>query len=288
MKGQKAFSLIELSIVILIIGILIAGVTQSSVLIKKARLSNARTITQNSPITSIKNLTMWLETTLEKSFDKTQLESNDTIETWKDINPQSITKYNATQSSVGNRPDYLEDVINHLPVLRFNGSSDNMFFDGNILVNSNYTIFIVGQRRSANSSHSPLIGGSSTSDYQNLHISYRNNTSFTMAHYGAGTNLDVAVSAYSSPTPTIFSLLFSQSDGKKIWLNSGSSPDASSSDASQKIALSGYPNSKIGQYFTNYFNGDIAEIIIFNRSLKDEERNSVESYLSKKYNINLD
>lgn len=46
---KKAFSLIELSIVILIIGILVAGVTQSSRLINAMRIQSIRSLTINSP-----------------------------------------------------------------------------------------------------------------------------------------------------------------------------------------------------------------------------------------------
>ena len=65
---KKAFSLIELSIVILIIGILVAGVTQSSRLVSQFRLLSARNITQSSPVHSIKDLLIWLETTSTKSW----------------------------------------------------------------------------------------------------------------------------------------------------------------------------------------------------------------------------
>lgn len=53
MKFQKAFSLIELSIVILIIGILVAGVTQSSRLVKQIRLASIKSMTLSSPVSSI-------------------------------------------------------------------------------------------------------------------------------------------------------------------------------------------------------------------------------------------
>ena len=55
-KISRAFSLIELSIVILIIGILVAGVVQSSRLVKKMRLQTAQNLTTISPIPSIKDL----------------------------------------------------------------------------------------------------------------------------------------------------------------------------------------------------------------------------------------
>jgi hypothetical protein len=36
-----------------------------------------------------------------------------------------------------------------------------------------------------------------------------------------------------------------------------------------------------------YFNGTIAEIIIYSRALTDKERQGVETYLSKKWGIKL-
>jgi prepilin-type N-terminal cleavage/methylation domain-containing protein len=44
-KLLKAFSLIELSIVILIIGIVVAGVTQSSRLVRQMRLASVKSMT---------------------------------------------------------------------------------------------------------------------------------------------------------------------------------------------------------------------------------------------------
>ena len=51
---QKAFSLIELAIVLLIIGVIIAGIFAGNFLIKKARISTARTLTNSSAVHSIK------------------------------------------------------------------------------------------------------------------------------------------------------------------------------------------------------------------------------------------
>ena len=64
----KAFSLIELSIVILIIGILVAGVTSSSRLITRMKVVTAQNLTRNSPVSSIKDLAMWYETSLDESL----------------------------------------------------------------------------------------------------------------------------------------------------------------------------------------------------------------------------
>lgn len=125
-KLAKAFSLIELSIVILIIGILVAGVTQSSRLINAMRLQTFRSLTLNSPVSSINGLVLWLETTLEKSFDPIQASNGSEISTWFDINPQTTTPLNATQATTGRKPTY--NSVGNIPVITFNGVDNGQFF----------------------------------------------------------------------------------------------------------------------------------------------------------------
>ena len=47
-KTRAGFSLIELSVVIIIIGVLVAGIIQGAKIIKKSRLQTAQTLTQSS------------------------------------------------------------------------------------------------------------------------------------------------------------------------------------------------------------------------------------------------
>jgi prepilin-type N-terminal cleavage/methylation domain-containing protein len=144
---RNAFSLIELSIVILIVGILVAGVTQSSSLVRKFRLNTAIQMTKNSPVPSINNLAMWLETTGENSFINSSGSKNisdgDSIQTWVDSNPQSISKILVTQTATDRRPTFAENVINGIPVVRF---SEDFF--ATTLANSgsaDMTVFIVAR-----------------------------------------------------------------------------------------------------------------------------------------------
>jgi hypothetical protein len=39
--------------------------------------------------------------------------------------------------------------------------------------------------------------------------------------------------------------------------------------------------------FSTYYDGDIGEIIIFDRALKTEERQSIEKYLGQKWGIKI-
>ena len=286
---KRAFSLIELSIVILIIGVLIAAVGQGIDLLQDARLSAARMLTQSSRVNSLKGLILWLEPTSEASFSSAEAVDAATISSWNDINPQETKKNNATQTGASSlRPTYVEKGINNLPVLRFDGSTDYLNFDGASLINSNYTIFVVEKKEDVAADVNGLfIGGTNpTAANTALHLGYRTPAiaTITQDHYSNMLN-------YSPPmgftkTPTIHSFWFSTSGGKKYWNNGGVTPEKS--EPTQTAALISYDGPRIANCFTvHYYKGDIAEIIMFNRALSEKDRQSVESYLSKKWSIRI-
>ncbi len=95
-KLSKAFSLIELSIVILIIGVLIAAAGQGLDLLRDARVAAAQMLTQSSRVGSLKNLILWLETANSASIANSEMVDGGTVSTWYDNNPQMRDKNNAT------------------------------------------------------------------------------------------------------------------------------------------------------------------------------------------------
>jgi hypothetical protein len=117
-----------------------------------------------------------------------------------------------------------------------------------------------------------------------LHTGYIDDVTIRFAHFGNGTNLDYTIPGYSAPIPRMHSFRFSKTEGKSYWINGGgNTPD--SADPAQTTALISFIGSAIGRYNTIYYTGDIGEIIIFSRDLKNEERQAIETYLSKKYGI---
>ena len=60
-KNRKGFSLIEISVVILIIGVLIAGISQASDMIDEAALKGARTASKGSRVGRVRDLVLWLD-----------------------------------------------------------------------------------------------------------------------------------------------------------------------------------------------------------------------------------
>lgn len=286
LKNKTAFSLIELSVVILIIGVIVAGVTQSSRLISSFKLNSARSLTQSSPVASIKNIVLWWETTSTASFTESQADNNQPVDTWKDINPQSSTKYNAIQNTDDNKPTYIANCANSLPCLRFTNVSnsptysDFMTYDASGIVNTEFTIFLVEQRRTPTDGNFPMAGNTGTTN-GNLHLGYRNSTTFTFASWANDT--DITVTAYSNPMPQIYTATLSSTNGKRFYVNGVSKISSSS----QTALLVSYLGSSIGR--TNisnfYYTGDMLEVIMFSRVLTTEERRVIEAYLGKKWNV---
>ena len=76
----------------LIIGVAIAGISSGIELYADYKLNSARTITLNSVVSVIPNLSMWYETASEKSFKVKKPRDGDLINQWNDINRQRFFK----------------------------------------------------------------------------------------------------------------------------------------------------------------------------------------------------
>ena len=142
---KKGFSLIEISIVLLIIGILISGILVGQDLILDAKIKSAQNLTRTSPVNKITNLTLWLDVNAEKSLITTttadrcllkymsyqDLLGNERICAWRDINSQKslgadmsdkIALSINTAHALNAMPTYVVNGIGGLPSLYFDGS----------------------------------------------------------------------------------------------------------------------------------------------------------------------
>lgn len=111
------------------------------------------------------------------------------------------------------------------------------------------------------------------------------NTSVFCVHSAQGVLLNVP--AYSSQILRIHTFLFRNSE-LRYWINGGIIPDGEYT-APAVAALTAAPNMNLGYHALSGgdYRGDIAEIIIFSRGLKETERMEVEEYLGKKYGITI-
>ncbi len=303
LQNKKAFSLIELSIVLLIIGIIIAGITQSSRLIKQFKLSAARSQTQSGPVSSIKDLAAWFDTTSTTSFidaeaEDSALTGGSGVSYWYDINTSSSIKRNASNIGATNTyPYYYASCINGLPCLRFDGTNDSLDFDGTFLAGVDYTIFVVEQRRTAAALY--FLGKSATPTTNTaLEFGYSATSTFRFAQGSSSSLYTVgstpAIAPYSQPTPRLHSFvnatIATGAASFAHYLNGSATASTLTSVGTPALStLSAYAAATIGSSHNGaaqtYFNGDIGEIIFYTRALKAEERVAVEDYLLKKWAI---
>ena len=290
MKNKsRAFSLIELSIVILIIGILIAGVTQASRLVRESKLKTAQTLTKSSPVAGIPGLALWLEPTLDESFAITggvdQTEEGTTVNQWNDINPQTSSKYfmNST-TTAGAAPTYsLSAGANGLPSLSFPQSTSQLVLSSNAKSNSNQvglpikysTYFIVY----SGADEALTVTNASATTSPDYTVSYY---SVTRSFSINGTSSTSDESVQTTTVAEIASIDFDTT--LSVYING----DVTYSSSAPAITTVGGANTGTFSIATRTaIPANVSEVIVFDRALKNEERQSVEEYLGKKYGIKV-
>ena len=286
--NKKAFTIIEISVLMLVISVMIVGVMTSKSMITKSRLANAQSLTQQSYVNEIsEDLIAWYETSLEGSFNASEIKNDGSfITAWKDSNKTVVTKNNSTVTTplnTANQPILVQNVFyNSIPGLRFSGSQ-YLKFDGTKFAQNSYTIFLVEQR-SSNKSENYFIGGSGSSSNSNLSMGYGTDTTISFSHYS--NDFTRIIASYKPQTPIMHTFLFNNTIGKRHSINGGSiainTPAQTTSITSFNLAMIGAynPSGTLKTYV-----GDLAEIIMFKRSLKTEEIEAIESYLGSKYGI---
>lgn len=285
------FSLIELSIVILVIGILVVGITKGGAIMTKARIGSAKALTSSSPVAIISDLVAWYEPVLESSFNAAQAVDGTTLAflngaAWFDNSPY---KANNVTAVAGAGVTYRESSINSLPAVKFVGGASSLTFNSSPLNQKDYTIFVVEQRLATGSStvgRFLSLGGANN-------LGYATDTTITMPGSGSYT-----VPVYSKATPRIITFLSNSatftnvvSPSKGVFINGGNGnitgatvTTTQTGDSLITATSTGY----IGRdNSASFYNGEIAEVIIYNRALKVDERNDIQNYLSKKYGIKV-
>lgn len=298
MNRKKAFSLIEASIVIVIVGVAIAAITQGTRLVQQFRLNSARSLTQSSPVPATDNLVLWLETTSTNSFQPNGYNNNAPLaatlgtKVWYDLNRKNDA-LSTSNSPYSSNPIYVKNGINGLPSLKFNGSSQYLdFTDPSVLLSGSYTIFVVEQPTKTSGTFNYFISSRSGSCSTNtcFSLGHENITSGTytiylsnFSNYIATTAADISGLTYRTDRPILHSATFSTIGSRKYFYNG----TLGKSDGNT-IAINGNNNMTIGNAASisgGFYQGLIGEIIIFNRALDKDERWAIEAYLGKKWGI---
>jgi len=289
-KNNTAFSLIEIAVVMMIIGILVAGITQSKKLIAQTLINTARSNTLSAPVLSTPGLLVWFETVLEKSFIETEQEDMAQVSKWLDLNNSSSIKFDLVQSNASNRPNYIIKGLNDLPSLEFLGNN-YLEIPYNLAISPvSFTIFIVSKIKILPISQVSTILCNNSANRGFIINSFLNG-SIPNYQIGVGDNATLISQNLSSAGNA-----FNKADLVTI-IHSGTTltsfyNSTTSSTISNNFAINidkkltvGVNNCNLS--LSNFLQGQIGEIIFFERNLKSEERISIEKYLGRKWGIRL-
>jgi hypothetical protein len=210
--------------------------------------------------------------------------SGGSISTWSDISGQ---QNNATQNTSADQPTLVSDAINGLSAVSFNGSTQCLQLPGGSAFSnfsSGASIFVVTEPTSVTSGARFIdLGNGSASD--NLLLDEPTASGAALYVYNGSSPSNVTSS--SAITTNQFQLLEAVYSGTTTATISTNGVAGAQSASMNTIANTNRANCYVGQGSGggNYFKGQIAEILVYNRAVTASEQASIEGYLLSKYQI---
>lgn len=307
-NNKKAFSLVEISIVVLIIGLLIAGISKASDMIADSQLKGARSLTKGSKTGRIPGLLLWLETTTTDALKDSERFGGTSISTWSDISPPNLPKIIFRQSGATSTAKYNEGSGgSKLPYISFTAATDYLYpFEPSKTTYGSSDLYLTKSTQAFPSSELTIFAVAQPVANFSLFSFCPNNTGLLTENCTTGTNITLRFGTASSSLikleyngaasgpllsstgyktgdgPFIYSIV-SQVGKATIFTNSGNKN--TSATGTHPTFLTSYDGSyRIGGGATL---GNIYELIVYSSVLSDSNRQKVEDYLASKHKIKL-
>ena len=298
---RSAFSLIELSIVLIVIGFLVSGVIAGKKLIDSAQLASARSATKSSPVPQIEDLELWLDATNEDGviYDS----ANNKVSQWSDINPQKDKKNHAIAFAT-KEPTYNKNGANNLPTIYFDGDNGlTTQKDKSTRIHSNFTVFVVFKAEAAigtlvTENNSGVYGGANSEQKYLFFPPIITDVNYAGVGLSAGTNgiavfehdgnylPGLAVHSGSEASKLNVTLLEYINKTPYLYVNNSQIDTDDSHLTSPKIPFMSYMIGLSNSNSYGTFTGNISEIIIYSRNLSNNEKEAINDYLMSKWRIN--
>jgi prepilin-type N-terminal cleavage/methylation domain-containing protein len=284
MSKIKGFSLIELSVSLIIIAVLASVILSGAGIKKTARIAGAKSLTSSANLAALGDLVLWLDAV---DVGNITIETDGTVSSWQDIS-SVISGVSLTQGTASARPTYVEDVINGLPVIRFDGTNDvlQILSEDNLLLSDEFSLFLVYV---SNDGSSVGLFSNTYHDGANYHgfqtLANSGGITFYFAT-GSGLGQNNVGNGHSDVQKIL--IIESSAASQFFQFNSGTltrsftfnaSPEGQVFLGARLDAASNSPG--------NFGEHDIGEVILFKRNLSATESAGVLNYLSKKWKIEM-
>jgi hypothetical protein len=241
-----------------------------------------------SPAVPAAGLTLWLKADAGVTTD-----GSGNVSQWAD---QSVFGNNAVQGDSSYRPTPTSSAINGQPALTFDGASTFLTIPDNASLRPSTMTLLVVAKRTGDSdygndgqivSKSYYGGGSWASPYAAFTLLCDSTLNASAGCAVAGDSDGPAGFQTANNTTYLYSFDYDGAN-QKFWVNGGNLATHSGAgsvdygDSSTKDLAIGVGSAT---WLHQHFNGQIAEILMYNRALTDAERNQAEVYLANKYGL---
>jgi hypothetical protein len=221
----------------------------------------------------------------------TTLASNgDNVQQWNDYSGNSD---HASQTTAANRPNYVTNSINGNPVIRYTAGNADLLMSTTVGTGNAASIWAVASYSSLPSSNpgvlvaAPAGSGTSVAPGNKTIGIWVSNAAGTRV-WGRGiqsnsTSLDISqVTTLNTNTRYIINNMYNGSTSINQFINNNAA-----GNVAYNGTLSSWSDVTIGRQGTETWNGDIAEVIMYNTFVNSAQKNIIDNYLSAKYNIAL-
>lgn len=225
--------------------------------------SNSRSISQTmSP--PLNGLSLWI-----KANSSVARDSNNFVDRWAD---QSGNGFNAVQSAQANKPVFVQNAINGMPAIQFDGIDDLLTAAGVTGNYSNCTIFTV-MKPSALTDYNQSMGASGAWGQFNFHSSANG-----AVYAGTDTNTRFVTAANTMVNNQVQQFTYRLSDGWAALYKNGAA--IAGGTQTSPASWTGY---MLGRTNNGTISGCIAEVLVYNKALNNADRQYIENYLKAKY-----
>ena len=199
----------------------------------------------------------------------------------------SGSSYDFSQSTAASQPLYVSNGINGLPTLRFNGSTHTMYQSvSRGYTSGQLTFFVVMKIASTGILSvlgSQLFERDVNGDGALMYGLYGQNSGYALVGFDYSGEQIIVANNLTIGQTYIMSNKNTNGPGSVFYRNGTSIGSVYGSDAHvfQNIGSTRFPSNTM----SGFFNGDISEILIYNKALSTTEMNNVNSYLNIKYSV---
>lgn len=237
------------------------------------------------------NNVLWLSSDYEVFNDAgtTEAENNDNVQRWND---RSGNNNHANQGTVGRRPNYITNVANGNPALRYSAGNSDVLEVLGVTTANVASIWTVASYSSLPSSNPGIFQGSPSGLVSSTGVNDKkigvwvNNTNSRV--WGRGIQSNNAARNISQTTALTVNTIHSISSVYRTnRIDQYVDNNAAGNNTAHNGTLGSWADISIGRQGNESWNGDIVEVIVFNTEVNNAQRIIIDNYLSAKYGFGL-